>query len=553
VAPIRITGLDGIERAYVSVALPRAPAGSAFVRVGIPTDTITAEANQALQRNLLVLAAVALLVFAAAWIASGVLVVTPTRRLIAAVEALGRGDTSVRTALHYRRDELGQLAAHFDAMAARLERVAFTDTLTGLPNRTQIELRCAEAIAALPPATDRRVAVFVLHLERFLGIQNAVGFEESDRLIVTIAERLALLACDTCVVGRLMTDRFAVLVPQTSAEGALELAQRFAQAFVRPFAVAHVYADVGVNIGAALYPEHGADPPSLIRRADIAAMQAHTDGTGLQLYRGLTEAESPERLQLMVDLRRALEEPDARELSVHYQAKVSVRTGEVVGAESLIRWQHPVRGNVPPGAFIAIAEETGLIRPLTYWVIGAVLRQQRQWVDEGLHIPLAVNLSVRNLHDPELLPRVAALLAESGVAPPLLQFEVTESMLMEDTRTAQRVLAQLREAGMHVSIDDFGTGYSSLRYLASLPLDALKIDRGFIVDMVERREMRSLVAALIRVSRELDLKVIAEGVETEQQVDVLRELGCDEIQGYFYCKPQNAEAFVGWCRAFRRT
>jgi EAL domain-containing protein (putative c-di-GMP-specific phosphodiesterase class I) len=248
------------------------------------------------------------------------------------------------------------------------------------------------------------------------------------------------------------------------------------------------------------------------------------------LFRGASDTESLARLQLMVDLRRAIDEG---QLTVHYQGKVDAHTGAVTGAEALLRWRHPTRGNIPPVQFIPAAEETGLIKLLTRWVLNEVLRQQQQWMAEGRAVPVAVNLSGRNFRDAGLVDELQLLLEHWGVDPRLLQIEITETVLMDDAEAAHRVLARMRALGLVILIDDFGTGYSSLRYLASLPVDVIKIDRSFVITIVDRQEMRALVAAM----------------DDESQALLLRGMGCDEIQGFLYCRPVEASAFQQWLGA----
>jgi len=716
-----VTGFDGQLRMVVSVPLPRAPAGSAWVRGSIPTADIVAGANRALLRNLAVLSGVALLIFGAAWWFAGLLVVRPTVRLIAMAEALGRGDMAARTRLDHGGGELGQLARHFDDMAASLQRMtraqralsasnrivlragreqslleemcqiavreggyrvawvgllqpdghlrtaavaggrgnlnqwvdahagkgqdgpasvavrtrttqvvrnvgypppagapqddwpavfaacalplmlrgraigvlklyaddaaafdtaelelleemaadlafgiltlrdreqhqrteekirllALLDPLTGLPNRARFELLTGEALDMVG-VRRAHLAVLAVRLERFSRIQNAVGFAESERLLTQVAARLREVADAAWAVARLDGDRFAVLVPWADAERALDIARSLVGGFERPFGVAGVDVEVNANVGVALFPEHGDEPGMLARRADIACVDAQTNGTGVALFRGASDTESLARLQLMVDLRRAIDEG---QLAVHYQGKIDARSGEVTGAEALLRWRHPVRGNIPPVQFIPAAEETGLIKLLTRWVINEVLRQQREWADEGRSVPVAVNLSGRNFRDPGLLDELQQALKRWQVDPRLLQIEITETVLMDDAESAQRVLERMRALGLVILIDDFGTGYSSLRYLASLPVDVIKIDRSFVITIVHRQEMRALVAAMIDMGHKLGMKLVAEGVDDESQAQLLREMGCDEIQGFLYCRPVEASAFQEWLGA----
>ncbi len=305
--------------------------------------------------------------------------------------------------------------------------------------------------------------------------------------------------------------------------------------------------DVNASIGIALYPDHAADPEVLFLRASIAAGEGKSKGSGYTVYAGSSEIEDPQRLALISELRHAIE---TDQLVLYYQPKVNIAEGRVCGAEALVRWQHPERGLVPPFEFISIAEQTGLIKPLTYWVINAALRQCAVWEKQGLELPVAVNLSTHNLLDPEFLGRVRDLFDTWGLPAGRLQMEITESTLMEDPEFALEVCTTLKEMQVPLFIDDFGTGYSSLAYLANLPVQALKIDRAFVIEMATHADHLAIVASTISLAHALKMKVVAEGVEDEEQAQTLRDLKCDEIQGYLYSPPLPAESFELWVTEF---
>jgi len=286
-------------------------------------------------------------------------------------------------------------------------------------------------------------------------------------------------------------------------------------------------------------PDHGEAPGLLVRRAGIAAREAARRDLASLVYAGAATEERPLQLAMVAELRLAI---DRHELTLHYQPKVDIRSGHMHAVEALVRWMHPDKGMIPPAQFIPLAEQTGLIRPMTYAILEIAVKQQATWMAQGLQTPIAVNLTARSLIDPQFAPRLADILARHGVPAALIELEITESSLVDDPEGAQRVLLQLRDSGHRIHIDDFGTGYSSLSYLVNLPVHALKIDRSFITEMGKSQSAYLVVASVISMAQSLGLYVIAEGVETAQEVDLLRELGCDQGQGYLFCKPVLAAA-----------
>jgi EAL domain-containing protein (putative c-di-GMP-specific phosphodiesterase class I) len=316
-----------------------------------------------------------------------------------------------------------------------------------------------------------------------------------------------------------------------------------------PIVVDDALIDISATIGASFYPGHGDEADALLRRAVIAARDGERRDVPYYIYGGSGDAENRSRISLAAELRRAIER---RELVVHYQPKVDFATGAPRGAEVLVRWPHASKGLIPPMQFVPIAEQTGLIRPMTMLVMDLAIRQQHAWMQDQGALPVAVNLSARNLYDPRLLEVLDGLLKTWGLPPELIEFEITESALVDDPEVAKQVLAHLRGIGCKIYIDDFGTGYSSLNYLVTLPVHALKIDRSFVLQMARSREAHAVVAAVISMAHNLDLRVVAEGVETEHDGSLLRALGCDDAQGYVYGKPMPAEDYARWL-AERRT
>jgi diguanylate cyclase len=425
---------------------------------------------------------------------------------------------------------------------ARVERLANFDLLTGLPNRVRLISHLEEAIEQNASGTDG-VALMILSVDRFSEIQEGVGIAGADDLLKKVAVRLASAAEASHFIARIADDSFAIVISRADAENAHELAKHIQRVMTDPFELAGVPLDVRTTSGIALYPTHGTSADALMRRSDIAVRRARTAGIEYALYSGKGETETPQRLILLAELRKAIKDD---ELLLYYQPKIDVRTGAVSAVEALVRWPHPERGMVPPKDFISQAEQTGLIKPLTDWVLDAAWKQINHWQRLGIEMPIAVNISPNTLRDPTLLKQLIALGTQVGGKLQLLQLEVTESALMEDPEQSHEILSRIRDLGIQIFLDDFGTGYSSLSYIAALPIHALKIDRSFIVRMMQNGRHRAVVIAAISLAHSLGMKVIAEGVETADQAKAVIELGCDEIQGFFFSKPLPAGEFLRW-------
>ncbi len=388
-------------------------------------------------------------------------------------------------------------------------------------------------------------ALLVLDLDRFKEVNDTLGHDHGDLLLREVAVRLQHALAAHASVARLGGDEFAVLLPTTDLLQAQRHAEALITALRAPFELGGYSVETGVSIGIALAPDHGADFETLLRQADIAMYVAKRDGSGSAVYATEQDVHSPERLALIGELRHAIE-GDA--LVLHYQPKLGCRTGELAGVEALVRWLHPERGLIPPDRFIPLAEQTGLIRPLTQWVIRTALEQCRIWRDQGLVMPVAVNLSMRNLHESDLVKTIEQALAESRLPTSALELEITESSLMVYPDHALAVLTQLSEMGVRIAVDDFGTGYSSLAYLKDLPVHELKIDRSFVGDMREQTRNRAIVRSTIDLAHHLGLRVVAEGVEDQETWDFLAQVGCDVAQGYHLSRPLVAGAVLGWTR-----
>ncbi|MDQ1629026.1 MAG: hypothetical protein QOI54_2770 [Actinomycetota bacterium] len=421
-----------------------------------------------------------------------------------------------------------------------LEHRALHDTLTGLPNRALLADRFAQALRDTQRA-GTAAGLLLIDLDRFKEINDALGHHYGDQLLVQVGPRLAGVLRESDTVARLGGDEFAVLLSCVDgADGAVRIAEKLQSALGRSFLVEGVALDIEASIGVVVSGLHGTDASTLMQRADIAMYVAKQRNLGVFTYDPDIDIHTPERLALLGDLRRALH---TGELFLHYQPKVSLSTGEVCGAEALLRWQHPVRGLIPPDAFIPLAENTGLIGPLTCYVLGLALAQARDWCDQGMPLQVSVNLSARNLLDPQLDRMVAGLLARHGVPAELLQLEITESAIMTEPARARDVLQRLALQGIAVSIDDFGAGYTSLGQLRNLPISELKVDRSFVMTMETDQGSGVIVRSVVDLGHNLGFRVVAEGVESAAIIDRLSTFACDIAQGYHISRPLSAEAF----------
>jgi diguanylate cyclase (GGDEF)-like protein/PAS domain S-box-containing protein len=429
------------------------------------------------------------------------------------------------------------------ALQQEMEFRALHDSLTGLPNRELLTDRFEQALRADKRA-GTRTGLLVVDLDRFKEVNDTFGYHYGDELLRQVGPRLAGVLRGVDTVARLGGDEFGVLLPGMGcAAEATAVASKLAAALEMPFHVEGVDLDVEASIGVVISGEHGHDVTTLLRHADIAMDVAKTQTLAVFTYDPAFDSHTPSKLALLGDLRRALERS---ELVLHYQPKVSLSTGDVVGAEALVRWAHPERCLVFPDDFIPMAEHTTLIGPLTRHILDTALAQARTWIDAGRPLPIAVNLSARNLLDEHLADQVGELLAAHGVPSALLELEVTESAIMIDPVRARQMLEQLSALGVAISIDDFGAGYTSLSQLTTLPVNELKIDRSFVLTMMSDPGHAMIVQSVIELGHNLGLALVAEGVETEQAAAALAALQCDVAQGYHLCRPLPVAAFDNW-------
>ncbi len=426
---------------------------------------------------------------------------------------------------------------------AQLRHAATHDALTGLPNRVLLADRLEQAIARVS-RHDVRFAVLVMDLDRFKAINDSLGHIAGDELLQEVARRLSSLTRREDTLARLGGDEFVLLIHEVSGARDAEVVARKVLAHVaQPTTLSGMDVHVSPSVGISICPDDGQDAETLLQHADAAMYHAKKKGRNtFQFFAPAMNAFARERLELESGLRAALAQ---REFELHYQPKVDVATGKIESAEALIRWRHPSKGLVPPGAFIALAEETGLIVPMGQWVLHEACRQARAWQDQGLHMRIAVNLSARQFRQDNLIETVRGAMAASRLEPRFLELELTESAVMQDAETSVQIMRRLSDLGLRISVDDFGTGYSSLSYLRRLPLDKLKVDRSFIREIVTSRDDAEIVRAIVSLAHSLHLKVIAEGVETAEQLAFLRSLGCDQFQGFLCSPPVPPADFIG--------
>ncbi|MDY7579788.1 EAL domain-containing protein [Herbaspirillum sp. RTI4] len=425
---------------------------------------------------------------------------------------------------------------------AEMRHQATHDVLTGLPNRAMLNSHLQQSMQSAQES-DSIVAVVFVDLDQFKLINDSLGHQVGDELLRTVAQRLSSCVRETDMVARQGGDEFVLVLPgQQDQASVTEVMQRILDVVARPWMIREKEFHVTCSIGVSLYPVDGRDVESLLKNADSAMYRAKEDGrNNFQYFSQSMDVQGDDRLQMLVSLRRALE---LQEFELYYQPKISLADGSLIGAEALIRWHDPVQGMIAPGKFIPLAEEAGLIVPIGEWVLRTACAQNKAWQDAGLSpVSMAVNLSPHQLNH-DLATVVAQVLSETGLDAGWLELELTENVVMKDAEKTIASLNTLKALGLQISVDDFGTGYSSLSYLRRFPVDTLKIDQSFVREISNDLDSAAIVKAIISLAHTLNLKVIAEGVETTGQEQFLRENGCDAVQGYLFGKPMPAEEFL---------
>jgi diguanylate cyclase (GGDEF)-like protein len=475
-------------------------------------------------------------------------VTEPVNRLVSVAQRIATGEYSQAIEVS-RNDEIGVLATTLNTMQkgiaereARILHQAYHDPLTGLPNRAMMRRQLNRAITRARE-TGTKSAVILIGLNRFKQINDTLGHTTGDAVLKIVGQRLTNIVRECDSVARLGGDEFLLIMDGADEAGAVDIANRVGAIMSAPVQVDELRPSVTVTMGAAICPDHGTSPDELVRRADIAMYVAKDAERPIAFYQLGQDEAHLRRLALINELRKAIE---ANDLYVVYQPKVDARSGDAHAAEALLRWKHPRLGMMSPAEFVPLAERSGNIRLLTQWVLRRVIRQLREWRDEGLDVNVSANISTLDLLDPQLPGLISGLLEEHGVSVSQLVLEVTESAVMADAENAIAALQKLSGLGLRISIDDFGTGYSSLAQLKRLPVSELKIDKSFVMHMVEDADDEIIVRSTIELAHNMGLKVVAEGVENAACRSLLAQLGCDSLQGYFFARPLAPEDFSRW-------
>jgi diguanylate cyclase (GGDEF)-like protein len=565
----------GSEGSSLATALPALPAATDVHRIGEKTDeqqirvitldhfgdnTLVAVLQRSvaqaiasfdnLRQTLIALGALSLLLSVAGSIAIAQGITRPISELSEAAQRMQAGDYSQPVDVT-RDDEIGVLGTSLNHMregiAAReseILRLAYQDTLTDLPNRSRFNERLQRAIGNVRQH-DGGLSVLMMDLDRFKYVNDTLGHNAGDHVLREVGKRLRELLRKDDMVARLGGDEFAILLEGVEPGNAAIVAQKILGSLEKPIDYLGQPLDVGTSIGIAHYPQHGADAGTVLRNADIAMYVAKRNKTGSAVYDPQYDTHQQEHLSLLSDIRRAVEN---NELRLYYQPKISLSSSAAAAVEALLRWIHPTRGVIPPAEFIPFAEQTGYIKVLTRWVLEEAIRQCGKWYADGLDMKVSVNISARDLMNRDLPDMIAQLLAKYRTPAAMICLEITESGFIEDPAYAHKVLDRLNALGLQLSIDDYGTGYSSLSYIAQLPVDELKIDRSFVMRMLEDKTTSMIVRSTIELGHSLGLKVVAEGVEDEDSYRMLQQLGCDHAQGYFMSRPLPARELEEWLR-----
>ncbi|MBI3546494.1 MAG: EAL domain-containing protein [Gammaproteobacteria bacterium] len=427
-----------------------------------------------------------------------------------------------------------------------IQHQAMHDSMTNLPNRLVLHERLRLALQEAE-REQTSVAVLMMDLDRFKEINDTLGHHVGDSVLQEVAARLQNLVRKSDTVARFGGDEFAMVLPSVSTATAVSVINKILKAIEPTVIVDQHKLHIETSIGIALFPQHGQDPTALIKFADIAMYAAKRANSGYAIYDSTHDPHSADRLVLTANLRQAIE---ADELTVHYQPKIHLATGEVTGVEALVRWPHPTLGLLFPDTFIPLAERCGLINPLTFRVLEAAIQQHQRWLRDGLKLAIAINLSARTLQDLNFPTQVAASMQNFGIDSKYIEFEITETAIMADPVRALKVLTELNQMEIRLSIDDFGTGYSSLAYLQKLPVQAVKIDKSFVIDLISNPSNLAIVRSTLDLGHNLGLQVIAEGVEDRETYLMLKSLGCDMAQGYFFSHPAGAELIAQKIKLF---
>lgn len=502
-----------------------------------------------LQLNLLVLTILGAFVFVAGSVFTAKRITEPLTDLVKTAELLEKGDYS-QPIVSSSKDEIGHLSRTFDRMREavaereqKISKLAYWDELTQLPNRaffTDQLIKFSENYQE----NQQTFSVLMMDLDRFKHVNDVLGHSAADQLLTGVAERLKhSCKSESDIVARLGGDEFGIILANTHTEMALEVAKRLRSALETPIALNDSFVDLSAGVGIANYPEHAKDIDALLSRAEIAMYAAKNSSGSVAVYHSGLDVANEENLSLVSEIKLAVEQ---NQLSLFVQPKIDFATGKLLAVEALVRWNHPERGLVYPDMFIPFAEQTGHIDKISYWMLSEAARYAAIWQKQGLDIAVAVNLSARDLMDIELPTRLKQLLETHQLQSHAISLEITESSIMDDPARALDTVERIAKMGIQLSIDDFGTGYSSLAYLKRLPVNELKIDRSFVMNIERDQDDVTIVKSTIELGHNLGLKVVAEGIENQKVWDILKLMGCDYGQGYFMSKPMAADELFDW-------
>ena len=423
-----------------------------------------------------------------------------------------------------------------------LKHVALHDSLTKLPNRALFNDRLSHSIE-VAAREDSKFAVFIIDVDKFKQINDTLGHLTGDAVLFEVGERLSVTLRSSDTISRLGGDEFALILPKINDDAPEFLANKIIESLKPPVIFGEHSVDVNVSIGIAVFPDHGDNAESLLKHSDSAMYYAKQNNSGFAMFDSSEESKRLDKAKLITDLKLALDE---EALHLNYQPIIDLRSNKVIGVEALARWNHSVRGLIPPDEFIPLAEKKGLIQKLSAWVFNEAIKQCSEWHKKGVHLKISINLSPRNFLDPDLPRDIKASLKKWNLDPQWVRLEITESMTMAQPEKAFEIISSLNKLGLEISIDDFGTGYSSLSYLRKLPVNEIKIDRIFVMDMETDENNKIIVKSTINLAHDLGMAVVAEGVESNQTLEMLSDMGCDRAQGYHMCKPQSASEISEW-------
>ena len=440
-------------------------------------------------------------------------------------------------------DQTQELRSRADNLEKQTNYVSTHDPVTDLPNRALFYDRVERAIFAAD-AQNKLLSILLIEIENFKDVYDTLGRNSSDLVLKQVSTRLLGVSLERDSVAKIDGNVFSILLTDFENLTTVEqLARHIQKAMESPFIVERLKVAVHSNVGIVHFPEHGEDVDTLVQKAGVALQMAHTSNNGYAIYESSFDNHSPQRLTLMSELRHAIERDG---LELFYQAKVAIQTGELCGAEALIRWNHPTHGFISPDQFIPMAERTRMIKELTLWVLKRAFRDCAEWRKQGLEIKISVNLSAKDLHNPELPDLIAGAAASAAIKPEWIMLEITEGSVMHDPESALEIIERLHRMGYQFSIDDFGTGYSSLAYLKKMPLTEIKVDRSFVMDIMNSENDAVIVKAIVNLAHNLGFQVTAEGVESKAIMDKLKGYGCDVAQGYYLNRPFSVTDFNKW-------